>query len=97
MITMCRVHKPGVPNEPALQQKLGPAHDVANDAQLQGWPKKPNDRPGAIQSPIGRPGQRGTTLASDSSPPLRLEGLAEEERCSLPSLLTLAHLSDRKA
>jgi len=33
-------------------------------------------------------------LASDSGPPLRLEGLTREGRCSLP---TLAVLSDRKA
>ena len=45
-------------------------------------------------------------VASDSGPPLRPEGLAKEERRSLPtparlfdrrSLLTPAHLSDRKA
>ena len=35
----CRVHKPGVPRRPAFQQKLGPADDVANDAQLLDWPK----------------------------------------------------------
>ena len=32
----CRVHKPGVPHGPASQQKLGPADDVANDAQTPG-------------------------------------------------------------
>ena len=45
-------------------------------------------------------------LAFDSGPPLRMEGLAKEERRSLPtparlfdrrSLLTPAHLSGRKA
>ena len=94
---MCRVHKPGVPHGPASQQRIGPADDVANDAQLLGRPKKPNDRPGAIQSSTGRPDQRGTALASDSGPPLQPEGLAEEERRSLPSLPTSARLSDRKA
>ena len=34
-----RVHKPGVPNGPASQQKFGPIDDVANDAQLLGRPK----------------------------------------------------------
>ena len=47
-----------------------------------------------IQSPIGRPSQGGTTLASDSDPPLRPEGLAKEGRRSLP---TPTRLSDRKA
>ena len=28
-----------IPNGPASQQKLGPADDVANDAQLLGWPR----------------------------------------------------------
>ena len=65
-----------------------------NDVQLLGQPKKPNDRPGAIQSPTGRPGQRGTALSSDSGPPLRLEGLAKVDRRSSP---TLARLSDWKA
>ena len=35
----CRVHKPRVSHGPAFQQKLSPADDVANNAQLLGWPK----------------------------------------------------------
>ena len=42
----CQVHKPGVPHGLASQQKLGLADDIVNDAQLLGWPKKTNDRPG---------------------------------------------------
>jgi len=34
-----------VPHGPASQQNLGPADNVANDAQLLGRPKIPNDRP----------------------------------------------------
>jgi len=83
---MCRVHKPGVPHGPASQQRIGPADDVANDAQLLGRPKKPNDRPGAIQSSTGRPGQRETALASDSGPPLQPEGLAKNASDSDPHL-----------
>ena len=45
-------------------------------------------------SPTGRPGQGGTALASDPSPPLRPEGLAKEEWHSPP---TSTCLSDRKA
>ena len=39
LCSMCQVHKPGVPHGPASQQKLGPVDNVANDAQLLGWPK----------------------------------------------------------
>ena len=42
---MCRVHKPGVPHGPASQQRLGLADNVANNAQLMGWPKHLNDMP----------------------------------------------------
>ena len=35
----CRVHKPGVLYGPTSQQRLSPADDVANDAQLLGRPK----------------------------------------------------------
>jgi len=35
----CRVHKPRVPNGPTSQQKLGPADDITNDAQLLGQPR----------------------------------------------------------
>ena len=38
-----RVHKLRVPHGPASQQKFGPADDVANDAQLLGWPKYLNN------------------------------------------------------
>ena len=68
---MCRVHKPGVPHGPASQQKLSPADDVANDAQLLGRPEIPKRQARReIQSLTGRPGQGGTTLASDSASPL---------------------------
>ena len=84
---MCRVHKPRVPNGHASQQKLGPADDIANDAQLLGRPKKPNDRT------EGRSSLR-LEGAFDSGPPLRPEGLAKEDQRSLP---TPVRLSDRKA
>ena len=38
------VHKPRVPHGLTSQQRLGPADDVANNAQLMGWPKYLNDR-----------------------------------------------------
>ena len=35
----CRIHKPGVPNGPAFQQKLGPVDGITNDVQLLGRPR----------------------------------------------------------
>ena len=77
--TNYRVHKPGVPNGPASQQKLGPADDVTNDAQLLGWPRYLNDRPEERSSlrPKGLD-KEGTMLASDYDPRLCPEGLAKE-------------------
>jgi hypothetical protein len=70
----CRVRKPGVPSGPAHQQRLGPADNAANDAQLLDQPKYLMNRPeGRPASPTGRPGQRETMLVSDSDPPLRPE------------------------
>ena len=40
-VKTCQVHKPGVPHGPASQQKLGPADDVANDAQTPGLAQTP--------------------------------------------------------
>ena len=79
MSVLCRVHKPGIPNGPAPQQKLGLADDVANDAQLMGRPRYLNDRPeeGSSLRPDGL-AKEGTTSASDSDPRLRPEGLAKE-------------------
>ena len=73
-VVICRVHKPRVPHGPASQQRLGPAGNIVNDAQLLGQPKILNDRPEwRSKSPTRRPGRGGTTPASDSGPPLRLE------------------------
>ena len=42
---VCRVHKHRVPHGLASQQRLDPADNVANDAQLSGRPRNLNDRP----------------------------------------------------
>ena len=42
--TMCRVHKPGVPHGLASQQRLGPAGNIAKNAQLMGRPKYINNK-----------------------------------------------------
>ena len=90
----CRVHKPGVPHGPAFQQKLGPADDVANNAQLLGQPKYLTTCQKGDPISDRKAWPRGTASASDSGPPLRPEGLAEKEHRSLP---TPACPSDRKA
>ena len=108
---LCRIHKPGVHHGPASQQKLNPADDVANDAQLLGrpkylttghkgdpvsnrkaWPRR-NDARFRLRpaSPTGRPGQRGTTLASDYNPLLRSDGLANAASDSVPLLRSGMH------
>ena len=84
------VHKPGVSHGPASQQKLGPADDVAddvaNDAQLMGQPKYLNKQVRrAIQSPTEKPGRGGTTLASDSGPPLQPGMGQTPAHCSSPT------------
>ena len=74
---------------------------LARLSDWKAWPARLRLRPASL---TGRPGQGGTTLTSDSgpplrpegltsnsSPPLRPEGLAKEEQ---RSFLTLARLSD---
>ena len=61
----CRVYKPRVPHGSASQQRLGPADDIANDAQLLGRPKYLNNCPeGRSNLSTGRPGQGGTRSLS---------------------------------
>ena len=60
----CRVHKPGVPHGSASQQRLGPAGNIANNAQLTGRPNYLNDRP------EGRSNHRPKGLAKEERRPL---------------------------
>ena len=60
----CWVCKPGVPHGPASQQSLGPADNVANDAQLLGRPKNLTTGP-----PLRSEGL--ANAASDFDPHLR--------------------------
>ena len=77
-----------VPHGPASQQNLGPADNVANDAQLLGRPKIPNDRP------EGRSNLRPEGLAWKERRSLPTPARLSDRKASLP---TPACLSDQKA
>jgi len=73
----CQVHKPRVLHGPASQQKLGPADDVANDAQLLGQPKYLNDRP------EGQSNLRPEGLAKEEWRPLLTPAHLSDRKVSL--------------
>ena len=76
---MCEVHKPRVPNGSAFQQKLGPIDDVAKRRATPGPAQIAKQQAKRVRA------KEETTLASDSDPPLRPEGLAEKGRRSPPT------------
>ena len=76
-VVICRVHKPGVPHGPASQQRLGPAGNIVNDAQLLGQPKILNDRA------EGKSNLRPEGLAEEERRPLPTLSRLSDRKASL--------------